>query len=401
MRWLATTSVYTQALGSWVPSSTRTSRRPKRAGRSSTRGRRRSWPSLSSNPGAGIDVQVLAIALPSVAMERDDSAIVAREDLAQRGLERPVRLASVPAELPEDGVAAGRSLALDDFPGVCQEEASAKNLVSAARSAALKAAYPRRTTSAFCRAISIGCRSPYRVADFIDLKSPAMGGHSRRCAELATRSAELLGFDDGDTELLRRAALVHELNTTAIPNSILDKPAVVTRAERDRVEAHTLLFEQMARRSRALAELIHSAACHHKRIDESGYHRHLGGDALEAGAKIMAAVAIHVGSTTNPADRAASRRPRSDHAGHRRASVHLPKDSRPPHPARLCEDRRVDSCRSSAVGDAERHHSLALSTLERRPFPSRDRCVLRRSAARSMWSRQVEPTLESEPRTCR
>jgi len=58
------------------------------------------------------------------------------------------------------------------------------------------------------------------VADLIDLKSPAMGGHSRRCAELATRSAELLGSDDGDIDLLRRAALVHELGTTAIPNSI-------------------------------------------------------------------------------------------------------------------------------------------------------------------------------------
>jgi HD-GYP domain-containing protein (c-di-GMP phosphodiesterase class II)/DNA-binding CsgD family transcriptional regulator len=143
------------------------------------------------------------------------------------------------------------------------------------------------------------------VADFIDLKSPAMGGHSRRCAELATRSADLLGFDDGDTERLRRAALVHELGTTAIPNSILDKPGALTRAERDRVEAHPLLFEQMARRSPALAELIPVAACHHERTDGSGYHRHLGADALEAGAKVLAAVDIYVGMTTDRADRPA------------------------------------------------------------------------------------------------
>src|SRR6478735_5316479 len=35
------------------------------------------------------------------------------------------------------------------------------------------------------------------VADFVDLKSPYMGGHSRRCAELAAEAAGLLGLDPG------------------------------------------------------------------------------------------------------------------------------------------------------------------------------------------------------------
>ena len=34
------------------------------------------------------------------------------------------------------------------------------------------------------------------AADFIDLKSPYMGGHSRRCAELAADAARVLGLDD-------------------------------------------------------------------------------------------------------------------------------------------------------------------------------------------------------------
>ena len=34
------------------------------------------------------------------------------------------------------------------------------------------------------------------AADFIDLKSPFMGGHSRRCAQLATDAARVLGFSD-------------------------------------------------------------------------------------------------------------------------------------------------------------------------------------------------------------
>src|SRR4051794_41456296 len=52
------------------------------------------------------------------------------------------------------------------------------------------------------------------VADFIDLKSPYMGGHSRRCAELAGEAARVLGIADQEVTELRRAALVHDFGTT-------------------------------------------------------------------------------------------------------------------------------------------------------------------------------------------
>src|SRR4029077_20629445 len=60
------------------------------------------------------------------------------------------------------------------------------------------------------------------VADFIDLKSPCGGAHSRRCARLAEDAAGVLGLPDDDVTALRRAALVHDFGTTAVPNSIWD-----------------------------------------------------------------------------------------------------------------------------------------------------------------------------------
>jgi DNA-binding CsgD family transcriptional regulator len=83
------------------------------------------------------------------------------------------------------------------------------------------------------------------AADFIDLKSPYMAGHSRRCAQLAADAAELLGCTDAEITSVRRAALLHEFGTTAIPNSILDKRGPLTRAEFDRVEHHPMFTEQM------------------------------------------------------------------------------------------------------------------------------------------------------------
>ena len=91
------------------------------------------------------------------------------------------------------------------------------------------------------------------AADFIDLKSPYMGGHSRRCAQVAGDAATVLGLPDDAVTDIRRAALVHDFGITAVSNAIWDKPGELTRTEFDRVELHPLLTEQMLRRSPALA----------------------------------------------------------------------------------------------------------------------------------------------------
>jgi HD-GYP domain-containing protein (c-di-GMP phosphodiesterase class II) len=143
------------------------------------------------------------------------------------------------------------------------------------------------------------------AADFIDLKSPSTGGHSRRCADLAVAAAALLGLEDAETSRLRRAALVHEFGTTAVPNSIWDKPGPLTRAERDRVGLHPLVTEQMLRRSPALAELIPVAASHHEKADGTGYHRSLTAAASPVSALVLAAVDVYVGMTSARAHRPA------------------------------------------------------------------------------------------------
>jgi HD-GYP domain-containing protein (c-di-GMP phosphodiesterase class II) len=142
------------------------------------------------------------------------------------------------------------------------------------------------------------------AADFIDLKSPYMAGHSRRCAQLSEDTARLLGLTEEAITTLRRAALVHDFGTTAVPNSIWDKAGALTRAEFDRVELHSMLTEQMLRRSPALATLNPIACAHHEKIDGSGYHKRLRVDAADTDAVVLAAVDIYVGLTTERADRA-------------------------------------------------------------------------------------------------
>jgi HD-GYP domain-containing protein (c-di-GMP phosphodiesterase class II) len=143
------------------------------------------------------------------------------------------------------------------------------------------------------------------AADFIDLKSPYMGGHSRRCAQLSTDGARALGLSHDAVTMLRRAALVHDFGTTGVPNSIWDKRGPLTRAEFDRVELHPMLTEQMLRRSPALAALSAVASAHHEKCNGSGYHKRVCVDAENVGACVIAATEMYVGMTTERADRPA------------------------------------------------------------------------------------------------
>ena len=144
------------------------------------------------------------------------------------------------------------------------------------------------------------------VADFVDVKSPYGVGHSRRCADLVGDAASGLGLDEDAVASSRRAALVHELGMTAISNAVLDKPGSLTRAERDRMEIHPLLTEQMLRRSPALRALTDVAATHHERADGSGYHKGLTAAAVSPAATVLEAAEVYVGLTTDRADRPAS-----------------------------------------------------------------------------------------------
>lgn len=141
------------------------------------------------------------------------------------------------------------------------------------------------------------------AADFIDMKSPYMAGHSRKCAELCRDAARELRLPESESTALWRAALVHDFGTTAAPNAIWDKPGALTRAERDRVELHPMLTEQMLRRSPALEALNRFAAAHHETANGSGYHKRLSAEAFDPNAGILVAADIYAGLTADRADR--------------------------------------------------------------------------------------------------
>jgi HD-GYP domain-containing protein (c-di-GMP phosphodiesterase class II) len=222
------------------------------------------------------------------------------------------------------------------------------------------------------------------AADFIDLKSPYMGGHSRRCAQLATDAARVLGQPEEAIAALRRAALLHDFGTTAVPNSIWDKAGPLTRTEFDRVELHPMLTEQMLRRS-ALTALNPVAATHHEKCDGSGYHKRVRADTADPSACVLAATEVYVGLTTERADRP----PFSDAD----AAAEL---------RRLEAEGRLEPRAVRAVLVAAGHGEPAAGTRRRAQNPgglSRREVDVLELAARGLTTREIAGRLVISPKT--
>jgi HD-GYP domain-containing protein (c-di-GMP phosphodiesterase class II) len=127
------------------------------------------------------------------------------------------------------------------------------------------------------------------IADFVDLRSPFFAGHSRGVADLAADAAREGGLVEEEVTTLRRAALLHDLGRTGVPNTIWEKPGPLTRAERERVRLHSYYVERMLARPHALARLGAIASFDHERLDGSGYHRGTGGASLAAPVRLLGA----------------------------------------------------------------------------------------------------------------
>ena len=130
--------------------------------------------------------------------------------------------------------------------------------------------------------------SSRRSPAVIDAKSPYTHDHSRRVAGYAVAAAERLGAADRSLVRLRRAALLHDIGKLGVPNSVLDKPGRLSDDEWALMRSHTQHTHQILDAVPVFRDVAFDAACHHERLDGSGYHLGLGGAALGPAARLLA-----------------------------------------------------------------------------------------------------------------
>jgi HD-GYP domain-containing protein (c-di-GMP phosphodiesterase class II) len=131
------------------------------------------------------------------------------------------------------------------------------------------------------------------IADFADIKSPFMLGHSPGVAQLAERAARRCGLPEADIVALRRAALLHDVGRVGVSAGIWVKPGPLSEREWEKVRLHAYHTERILAKPNALAQLGAIASLHHERLDGSGYHRGVAASALPPAARILAAADVY------------------------------------------------------------------------------------------------------------
>ena len=111
------------------------------------------------------------------------------------------------------------------------------------------------------------------LASILDAKDDDTGKHVVRVAEFSRLLAELYGLDTQTTQLIYKAAPLHDAGKVAIPDNILKKETKFTPQEWEIMKTHAIkgyeIFKNSTRPILKMAAII--AKEHHERWDGKGY----------------------------------------------------------------------------------------------------------------------------------
>ncbi len=129
-----------------------------------------------------------------------------------------------------------------------------------------------------------------RLALAIEMHDTETGRHVHRMASIAAFLGELAGLDPDRVLLLRAAAPMHDIGKIATPDEILRKPGPLDQQERETMQQHTTVGNQILANSDSdLLRLAASIALtHHERWDGSGYPRGVAGEQIPLVGRIVA-----------------------------------------------------------------------------------------------------------------
>ena len=127
---------------------------------------------------------------------------------------------------------------------------------------------------------------------------PFWVNHSKRTAFYAEKLAQRIVPLKSVHQLIRSAALLHDIGKIQVPKDILRKPGQLTPEELEVVRRHPVISEEICSPISRLQPLLPYIRHHHERYDGSGYPDRLKGAEIPLGARILA-VADGFDSLTN------------------------------------------------------------------------------------------------------
>jgi putative nucleotidyltransferase with HDIG domain len=130
-------------------------------------------------------------------------------------------------------------------------------------------------------------------ADVVDAKSPFTFSHSIGVAEVALGIATALNLSADRVQLVRRAALLHDIGKLSVPNTVLDKGGKLSEEEWKTVRRHPGISRNILERVGPFREMAVVAGEHHEKLDGSGYPNRLMAPDLSIESRIIAVADVY------------------------------------------------------------------------------------------------------------
>lgn len=122
----------------------------------------------------------------------------------------------------------------------------------------------------------------------VDIKDRYTCGHGERVGRACALIARELGMGERRAEELRLAGLLHDVGKLGVPTRVLRKNGPLTPAERQEIERHPELGDEIVRGIGFLGEARPAILHHHERYDGDGYPYGLAGARIPQAARIVA-----------------------------------------------------------------------------------------------------------------
>jgi len=135
-------------------------------------------------------------------------------------------------------------------------------------------------------------------ANAIDATSSWTRGHSERVSKIAVEIGEILGLSNDELKLLKIGGLLHDIGKLGIPQTIINKPARLTKEEYEIVKKHPEIGYRILKPIKELKDILPIILYHHEKCNGSGYPKGLKCNEIPKLAKIVAVADVIESMTT-------------------------------------------------------------------------------------------------------
>ncbi|OGR38532.1 MAG: hypothetical protein A2051_02980 [Desulfovibrionales bacterium GWA2_65_9] len=122
----------------------------------------------------------------------------------------------------------------------------------------------------------------------VEARDPYLAGHQSRVAALTLAMARKLKFSADDLEILRIAALLHDIGKIYVPADFLNRPGVLRDEEFSVIKMHPEVGYGILKNLGEDWPVAIIIRQHHERMDGSGYPHGLSGADIDKGARLIA-----------------------------------------------------------------------------------------------------------------